>query len=64
MIGILGGRHVGGLAGRLQKLDPNESGSLDCFTFVRWYVELVEVPGGDKLDEEVSMESTEEAEWE
>ena len=34
----------------LQKLDPNESGSLDRFEFVRWYV-----------DEEVSLGSTEEA---
>ena len=35
----------------LQKVDPNESGSLDRFSFVRWYME-----------EEVSLESAEEAE--
>ena len=35
----------------LQKVEPNESGSLDRFYFVRWYV-----------DEEVSMDSTEEVE--
>ena len=39
------------LADNLRKVDPNESGSLDHFVFVGWYV-----------DEEVSMESTEEAE--
>ena len=37
--------------GNLQKLDPNESGSLDHFTFVKWYV-----------DEEVSLDSAGEAE--
>ena len=26
------------LAGNLWKVDPNESGSLDRFDFVRWYV--------------------------
>ena len=26
------------LAGHLQKVDPNESGSLDLFAFVSWYV--------------------------
>ena len=26
------------LAGRLHKVYPNESGSLDCLDFVRWYV--------------------------
>ena len=35
----------------LQKVEPNESGSLDRFSFLRWYV-----------DEEVSLESAEEAE--
>ena len=35
----------------LWKLYPNESGSLDRFAFVRWYV-----------DEEVSLDSSEEAE--
>ena len=37
--------------GHLWKVDPNESGSLDRFTFVRCYV-----------DKEVSMDSTEELE--
>ena len=35
----------------LQKVDPNESGRLDRFYFVRWYV-----------DDEVSLESTEKVE--
>ena len=35
----------------LHKVGPNESGSLDRFTFVRWYV-----------DGEVSLDSAEEAE--
>ena len=35
----------------MQKVDPNESSSLDRFDFVRWYVV-----------EEVSMDSTEETE--
>ena len=35
----------------MRKVDPNESGSLDHFTSVRWYV-----------DEEVSMDYSEEAE--
>ena len=35
------------LAGHLRKVDPNESGSLERFYFVRWYV-----------DEEVSLDST------
>ena len=35
----------------MRKVDPNESGSLDRLDFVRWYV-----------DEEVSMNSTEDAE--
>ena len=26
------------LTGNLRKVDPNESGSLDRFSFVRWYV--------------------------
>ena len=38
------------LEGQLWKVDPNEIGSLDCFAFVRWYVDLVEVPDGDKLE--------------
>ena len=37
--------------GHLQKVDPNESGSLDRFDFVRWYV-----------DREVYLDSAEEAE--
>ena len=37
------------MAGHLRKVDPNESGSLDRFDFMRWYV-----------DEEISLESTEE----
>ena len=40
------GFHSEYLAGYLRKVDPNESGSLDRFDFVRWYV-----------DEEVSMDS-------
>ena len=47
---IGGGFHIEELAGQLRKLDPNESGSLERFIFVRWYV-----------DEEVSLESAEEA---
>ena len=47
------------LMGQLQKVDPNESGSLDHFAFVRWYVNLFEGPDGDKLEEEVYLESTE-----
>ena len=43
--------HSEDLAGRLHKVDPNESVSLDYFSFVRWYVE-----------KEVSLDSTEEAE--
>ena len=39
------------MEGNLRKLDPNESGSLDSFAFVMWYV-----------DKEVSLDSTEEAE--
>ena len=44
------GSHSEELAGNLQKADPNESGSLDRFAFVRWYV-----------DKEVSLDSAEEA---
>ena len=44
------GFHSEELAGHLWKVDPNESGSLDRFAFVRWYV-----------DEEVSLDSAEEA---
>ena len=38
------------MAVNLWKVDPNESGSLGRFPFVRWYV-----------DKEVSMDSAEEA---
>ena len=38
------------------KLDQNESGSLDHFAFVRWYVDLVEGLDRYKIEEEVSME--------
>ena len=44
------GFHGEELAGHLQKVDPTESGSLDRFYFVGWYV-----------DKEVSLESAEEA---
>ena len=43
------GFHSEELAGHLRKVDPNESGSLDRFDFMRWYV-----------DEEISLESAEE----
>ena len=43
--------HSEDLAGHLRKVDPNESGSLDRFSFVRWYVE-----------EEVSLDSAEDTE--
>ena len=46
-----GGFHSEELVGHLRKLDPNESGSLDHFAFVRWYVY-----------KEVSMDYTEESE--
>ena len=45
------GFHNEKLAGHLRKVYPNESGSLDRFDFVRWYVV-----------EEVSLDSAEEAE--
>ena len=32
------GFHGENLTGHLQKLDPNESGGLDRFAFVGWYV--------------------------
>ena len=50
--------HGEDLAGQLRKVDPNECGSLDHFPFVMCYVELFEVPDGNKLEEEVSLEST------
>ena len=43
--------HSEELTGHLWKVDPKESGSLDRFDFVRWYV-----------DEEVSLDLSEEAE--
>ena len=45
------GFHSNELAGHIRKLDPNESGSLDRFAFLRQYV-----------DKEVFLESAEEAE--
>ena len=39
------------MVGHLWKLEPNESSILDRFDFVRWY-----------MDEEIYMESSEEAE--
>ena len=51
MIETLGeGVHSEELAGHMQKVDPHESGSLECFAFVRWYV-----------DKDISLESAEEA---
>ena len=59
MIQIIGvGFHGEDLADQLRKVDPNESGSLDHFSFVMCYVELFEGPDGNKLEEEVSLEST------
>ena len=45
------GFHNEELEVHLWKVDPNESGSLDSIAFVRWYE-----------DDEVSLESSEEAE--
>ena len=59
LIEIIGvGFHGEDLAVQLRKLDPNESGSLDHFSFVMCYMELFEGPDGNKLEEEVSLEST------
>ena len=33
------GFHSGELVGYLRKVYPNQSGSLESFSFVRWYVE-------------------------
>ena len=41
------GFHIENLAGHLWKVDPNESGSLEHFDFLMWYV-----------DEKVSLDST------
>ena len=58
LIEIIGvGFHGEDLAGQLRKVDLNESGSLDHFSFVMCYVELFEGPDGNKLEEEVSLES-------
>ena len=46
-----GGFHSEELTGHLGEVDPNESGSLERFSFVRWCV-----------DEEVSLNSAEEEE--
>ena len=48
VIGV--GFHGEDLAGQLQKIDPNESGNLDHFPLVMCYVELFEVPDGNKLE--------------
>ena len=45
------GFHSEDLTGHLRKVNPNESGILDHFSFVRWYVE-----------EEVSLDSAEDEE--
>ena len=45
------GVHGEDLVGQLRKVDPNESGSLDNFSFVMCYVGLSEVPDGNKLEE-------------
>ena len=56
IIGV--GFHGEDLAGQLRKVDPNESGSLDHFSFLVCYVELFDGPDGNKLEEEVSLEYT------
>ena len=58
----MGDFHDGEIAVQLRKVDPNEIGSLEHFPFVRWYVELVQGPYGDKLEGGVSIEYVEEAE--
>ena len=41
LIEIIGvGFHGEYLTGQLRKVNPNESGSVDRFAFVRWYVDL------------------------
>ena len=52
------------LVGKLWKLGPNESVSLKHFTFVRWHVDLVDIPYRDKLEGGVSLEYAEETERE
>ena len=44
------GFHGGELEFQLQEADPNESGSLNCFDFMRWYMNPVEVPDGYKVE--------------
>ena len=39
LIETLGEFHSKDLAGHLRKVDLNESGSLDFFAYVRWYVD-------------------------
>ena len=59
MIEIIGvGFRGEDLAGPLRKVDPNESGSLDNFSFLVCYVELFEGPDGNNSEEEISLEST------
>ena len=59
LIGIIGVVfHGEDMAGQLRKVDRIESGSLDHFSFVMCSVELFEGPDGNKLEEEVSLEST------
>ena len=59
MIETIGvGFHGKDLAVQLRKVDPNESGSLVHFPFLMCYVELFEGPDGNKLEEEVYLEST------
>ena len=47
-----GGSNSEGMVGHMRKVDLNESGSFERFSFVRCYV-----------DEEVSLDSVEEAEF-
>ena len=47
---LVGGIQSEELVVHLRKVDPNESDSLEHFSFLRWYV-----------DEEVSLDSAEEA---
>ena len=43
------GLHGEDLVGQLRKVDPNEIISLEPFSFVSWYVDLVEGPNGDNF---------------
>ena len=50
LIEIIGvGFHGEDLADQLRKVDSNESGSLDHFSFAMCYVKLFEGPDGNKL---------------